>query len=283
MNGFLNLLKPTGMTASDVVVRARKILGEKKIGHLGTLDPGASGVLPLAVGKGTKLFDFLTFKTKRYRAWFTFGRTTPTLDSYENVSEQCGNLPSAKEIRQALPKLIGKLKQLPPQYSALSVAGVRAYRLARKGQMVDLPLREVEVTEFCLLRQESADTFVFDIVCSGGTYIRALCRDLAEELNTCAYMSALIRLSSGEFLLEDSYTLEELAQKKEKCLLPLDAPLGNIPVWTYPKEVAVKLQNGVKLTARFEGLRRIVCDNVLYGVADSADGKLNWKYYLFGG
>ena len=132
MNGFVNICKPVGATASDIVVCVKHILREKA-GHLGTLDPGAAGVLPVAVGQATRLFDFLTNKVKYYRAFFTFGKTTDTLDSYGVVTERRDVLPDEEQVRRAMTEFEGDILQLPPIYSALSVGGVRAYKLAREG------------------------------------------------------------------------------------------------------------------------------------------------------
>ena len=143
MDGFINILKPQGPTASDMVVRLRGILKQKKIGHLGTLDPGACGVLPIAVGKGTKLFDFLVFKRKKYRAFFTFGKATDTLDSFGALVEEKNFVFDKDAMKNALKSLEGVQMQIPPAYSALSVNGVRAYTLARKGVSPDLPPRRV--------------------------------------------------------------------------------------------------------------------------------------------
>ena len=194
MDGFVNILKPQGPTASDMVVRLRGILKQKKIGHLGTLDPGACGVLPVAVGKGTKLFDFLVFKRKRYRAFFTFGKTTDTLDSFGSLVLEKEFVYDGTAMESALKSMEGGQMQVPPAYSALSVNGVRAYALARKGISLDLPARKVEIYSVELVRRVEDNVFCFDIECSGGTYVRSICRDLAQRLDTVGYMSGLIRL-----------------------------------------------------------------------------------------
>ena len=152
MNGFINVLKPVGATASDMVVCIKHILHEKKIGHLGTLDPGASGVLPVAVGLGTKLFDFLTDKTKKYRAFFTFGKTTDTLDSYGNIVVDNGAIPSANQLQAVLSGFTGEFEQVPPVYSAKSVGGVRAYKLARNGIQVELKPRKINIYNISFTR-----------------------------------------------------------------------------------------------------------------------------------
>jgi len=199
MNGFINVLKPSGATSSDVVVCVKHALREKKVGHLGTLDPGACGVLPVAIGQATKLFNFLTDKVKHYRAFFTFGKTTDTLDSYGEKSAQTGRVPDKSAVLSVLHCFCGELEQIPPIYSAKTVNGVKAYKLARNGVDAELKPRKVTVYEISLLSQVSADTFMLDIRCGAGTYIRSLARDIAAACGTVGYMSGLIRLSSGNF------------------------------------------------------------------------------------
>ena len=279
MNGFFNVLKPAGMTASDVVVRLRKLTGEKKAGHLGTLDPGATGVLPIALGKATKLFDLLTKKQKCYRAFFTFGKTTDTLDSYGVVTEETGVVPTEAQIRAALPSFHGVMEQ----FSAVSVGGVRAYRLARMGKEVTLTKKSVEITEFRYIEKFSENTYVFDVRCSGGTYIRSLARDLAAALGTVAYMSGLIRMESGAFTLENAVTFEQLQKDFAAYLLPLEYPLQKYEVYEFPKECGKKLSNGVKCRADFEGYRRIYCNDVFYGVGRCEKGVCRLDYFLYDG
>lgn len=279
MDGFINILKPVGATASDVVVCAKHVLHEK-CGHLGTLDPGAAGVLPIAVGRATKLFDFLTDKKKRYRAYFTFGKTTDTLDSYGKVSAS-GIVPSEAQLNKALELLQGKISQMPPAYSAISVGGVRAYKLARSGAEPILRQREVTIFSFELLRRHSESTFVFDIVCSAGTYIRSLARDLAALCGTVAYMSCLIRLSSGCFDIADAVTLDELRENKEKCLLGLTYPLADVDDCVLPDSLFDDLNNGRKIVCPFEnGYRKIYCKNTFFGLARNVKGRLDLQYYL---
>ncbi|MBR1954664.1 MAG: tRNA pseudouridine(55) synthase TruB, partial [Clostridia bacterium] len=228
MNGFINVLKPVGATASDVVVCLKHVLHQKKVGHLGTLDPGASGVLPVAIGQGTKLFNFLTNKVKYYRAFFTFGKTTDTLDSYGEILDQGKPVPTESDVANALKSFIDELDQVPPIYSAISVGGVRAYKLARNGDNVELKTRKVTVYDISLIKQHSKDTFVVDIKCSGGTYIRSLARDIAKACGTIGYMSALIRLQSGCFDIEHAYTLDEIRHLKEKCFVDVMYPLQDV-------------------------------------------------------
>lgn len=281
MNGFVNVLKPVGATASDVVVCVKHILGERKVGHLGTLDPGASGVLPVAIGAGAKLFDFLTDKVKKYRAFFTFGRTTDTLDSYGAITGECRYLPTSERVSQALKGFIGEFDQIPPVYSAKSVGGVRAYKMARNGVEVQLKPRKITIYDIRLVEQKSADTFVVDITCGGGTYIRSIARDLAFELDTLGYMSGLIRLQSGLFDISNAYTLEEIRVLKEKSVLDIMYPLQDLDVCVLPDGAFSDLDNGRYVTCPFVyGYRKIFCKNVFFGLGKNVDGQLKIQYYL---
>lgn len=279
MNGFVNVLKPVGATASDVVVCVKQVLHEK-VGHLGTLDPGASGVLPVAVGKGTRLFNFLTDKVKHYRAYFTFGKTTDTLDSYGEVVAT-GAVPSEEDLKRALPFLVGEIDQTPPAYSAISVGGVKAYKLARSGQDVQLKSRKVSVFQFELMRRHSEDTFVFDIKCSAGTYIRSLARDVAALCNTVGYMSCLIRLQSGCFDIENALTIDEIRQLKEKSVLDIMYPLQDVEECILPDAAFSALENGRPIHCPFtSGYKKIFCRGEFFGLATNENGLLKLQYYL---
>ena len=281
MNGFVNVLKPVGATASDVVVCVKHVLHEKKVGHLGTLDPGASGVLPVAVGQGTKLFNFLTNKVKYYRAFFTFGVTTDTLDSYGAVTERSSVLPTREQVAAALKQFHGEIEQLPPMYSAISVGGVRAYELARNGIDVQLKTRKVEVYSFELIEQKTPDTFVIDVKCSGGTYIRSLARDVALACGTVGYMSALIRLQSGCFDIGNAYTLDEIREKKGACLLSLDYPLDDVEKYVFDDAFYEDIDFGRRVRCEnFEGYRKIYCKDTFFGLGKCSNGFLDLEYYL---
>ena len=245
--GFLNVCKPANLSSARVVGKIKKLTGEK-CGHLGTLDPLASGVLPVALGRSTRVFSYLIEKQKVYRAFFTFGKTTDTLDSEGKVLERGKSIPTSEEIESILPRFMGKISQRPPQYSAISVGGVRAYALARKGVSVELAEREVMVYDIQLEGQYSLDTYGFIITCGGGTYIRSLARDMAEALGTVGYMSGLIRTRSGEFDIETSVTLEELEKNGYvRYLLPDDYPLQHMPRVELTSDEVVQLYNGIRM------------------------------------
>ncbi len=283
MNGFVNVLKPVGATASDIVVCLRHVLKEKRVGHLGTLDPGASGVLPVAVGQGTKLFDYLTAKTKFYRAFFTFGKTTDTLDSYGSLTAQCDCVPTPEQLQSVLCDFVGKQQQIPPAYSAISVDGVRAYKLARSGAEVSLQAREIEIYECMLVRRMSADTYVIDIKCSGGTYIRSLARDIAIACNTVGYMSALVRLQSGCFYIGNAHTLDEIRNSSmpTEYVLPVDYPLVDVPSLILDDKYAKDLANGKAIKcAHFNGYKKVYCNGAFWGLGEFNNGALKLRYYL---
>ena len=280
MNGFINVLKPVGATASDVVVCIKHVLHEKKVGHLGTLDPGASGVLPVAVGQGTKLFNYLTNKVKYYRAFFTFGKTTDTLDAYGQVIEEGGLQPTSEQLIDVLKQFVGEIQQVPPAYSAISVGGVKAYKLARNGEAVELRSRTVQIYDISLVEQRCADTFVVDIKCSGGTYIRSLARDIANACGTIGYMSGLIRLQSGCFDIEHAYTLDEIRQLKEQCLLDVMYPLKDVQDYIVSDEKFDDLNNGRKIKCKFDGYRKVYCKDIFFGLGKSVNGHLQLEYYL---
>lgn len=281
MNGFINVLKPVGATASDVVVCIKHVLHEKKVGHLGTLDPGASGVLPVAVGQGTKLFDYLTNKVKYYRAFFTFGKTTDTLDSYGVVTQTANVGITAENLQEVLATFVGEQQQMPPSYSAISVGGVRAYKLARNGEQVQLSPRQITVYSADFVRQVSDDTFVVDIRCSGGTYIRSIARDVAEKLGTVGYMSGLIRLQSGCFDIEHAYTLDEVKTLGKQCLVDVTYPLQDLPDIQLDDKYFADISNGRKVPWTFgEGYAKVYCKGTFWGVGKGVDGVLKLDYYL---
>lgn len=281
MNGFLCINKPAGLTSSDVVVKARKILGVKKIGHLGTLDPMATGVLPLAIGKATKLFDYFLNKTKQYTAEFTFGYSTDTLDSTGVVLAVKDVIPSKTAVCKALKGFLGEILQQPPAYSALSIGGVKAYKLAREGKAVTLEPRKVTIYRFELTRQINENTFEFVIECGSGTYIRALARDLAQKLDTLAVMSKLERTFSGTFRIDDSYTLEQLSEQGESCVVDMQTPLADIPVISIDDRYYDKLCNGNAVQCgAVEQLCRVTCKNEFFGLGTATNGTLTLRYNL---
>lgn len=255
VTGFVNIAKPADMTSSDAVcivrgVLSRRIGGRQKTGHLGTLDPLAEGVLPIALGKATALFDFLAFKTKEYIARFTFGRTTDTLDRGGVFLADEGRVPTEDELKAALPRFLGDVMQVPPAYSAKSVDGKRAYDLARKGVMPELAARPVHIESIELLASNGAE-FTLRIVCGGGTYIRALARDIAAALGTVAFMSALTRTRSGMFTLEDAVTMDDFRAAPEAHIIPAGRALEGLPRLVLDHKEERMIANGVPVPSAY--------------------------------
>ncbi|MDD2234545.1 MAG: tRNA pseudouridine(55) synthase TruB [Desulfitobacteriaceae bacterium] len=218
MNGVINLLKPPGMTSSDVVVWLKKRLHTAKVGHIGTLDPGVTGVLPICVGKATRIAEYLSQQGKFYRAEITFGITTDTQDSYGKVLKTTQPYIKKDDILKTIPCFTGLVQQLPPMYSAVRHKGKHLYEYARQGVEIERVSRTVNISFIKLLHWLDGEypQAVLDIECSKGTYIRTLCHDLGESLGCGAFMSYLLRLRSGPFGIQESWTLEEIEQFSEK-------------------------------------------------------------------
>lgn len=217
MDGIIIINKPKGITSNDVVQKIRKILGTKQIGHCGTLDPLATGVLPILVGQGTKISKYLVEHNKTYIATIQLGEKRTTADSEGEIIEtkQVKKM-SAKEIRDVLLTFIGKQMQIPPKYSAIKKDGKKLYEYARKGIEVEIEPREIEISNIELVDYNKEKKQIkYKVKCSKGTYIRSLCEEIAQKLETVGYMSELIRTKVNEFTLIKSYTLEELEQNKE--------------------------------------------------------------------
>lgn len=233
--GIINLLKPASMTSHDCVYALRRLTGIKRIGHTGTLDPMAAGVLPLCVGNATRIIEYLGQEQKKYRCEMQLGIETDTLDIWGTVLADRREAVAAagvrrEELEALLASFQGEQLQRPPDYSAIKVNGRKLYEYARKGQAVEAAPRQVFIESIKLLRWDAAaGRALFDVVCSKGTYVRSLCRDVGQALGTGAAMSFLLRTESGAFRIEDAVTLEELASEGwERHLLPADYPLGRL-------------------------------------------------------
>lgn len=286
MKGFINILKSSGYTSSDVVVKVRKTLskclGEKvKVGHLGTLDPYGTGVLPIAVGSATKMFDYLIGGKKTYLAGISFGKETDTLDSYGTVIKTDNKELSINDVNRAISSFIGKIDQMPPQYSAKKINGEKAYDIARRGEFVELKTRNVEI--FDISATGSNNRFNIKVDCSGGTYIRSLVRDIAYYLNSVAYMSYIIRTNSVGFKIENSVTLDEFVKNPTEYVIPLeDVLFEKFPVFELPESKKTIALNGVKikLNGMPEGDFVLTSNKQIVGMATSQDGELIIKNRL---
>lgn len=220
MNGFLNVLKPPGMTSHDVVNFIRKNTGIKKVGHTGTLDPEAAGVLPICVGKATKAAQYIVDSRKKYRANIKFGIETDTQDKYGKII----NVSEVRDIQlidfeKMISAFIGRIKQTPPLYSAIKYEGKRLYQYAHEGKQPPIKTREIEIYNMTVIDKLSNDEFMLDITCSKGTYIRTLCNDIGEKSGYGAHMSQLIRLESYPFNIDSTITLEEIQTAAESNYL----------------------------------------------------------------
>ena len=246
--GIINMYKPRGMTSHDVVYRMRKITGQKKIGHTGTLDPEAEGVLPVCLGSATRLCELLGEGTKQYRAVMLLGLTTDTQDVYGTVLSQREVCCSEEQIPEVLSHFLGNIIQIPPMYSAVKYQGKKLYQLARKGIEVERSGREVTIEQLRLDKLELPE-LTMTVTCSRGTYIRTLCNDIGEELGCGGCMKQLIRTRVKEFTLEDALTLEEAAVlheqgKLEEHIIPPDAFYPDAPKAGVHREDQIRLTNG---------------------------------------
>lgn len=276
MQGIVNVYKEKGWTSFDVVNKLKRVYNTTKIGHLGTLDPMAEGVLPIAVGKATKLFDLYLKKTKLYRAEFTFGSETDTLDAEGSVVKSTDNIPTIEDLRNSTKKFVGKINQVPPAYSAVKVNGRRAYDLARKNIDFSLSAKEVNIYKFELEKECGENCFSFLIECSAGTYIRSLARDLAHSVGSLATMTKLTRLSSGEFEIQNSKKIDEIEKNPEGSIISLDTVFANLEKIEFEGYDAKKILNGVKLNIKdkFEGRKRIYIEGKLFAIGEIQNGKL---------
>lgn len=282
IKGVLNINKPTGFTSQDVVSVVRGILKTRQIGHMGTLDPQGEGVLLLGIGKGTRLFGLMLKKDKVYRAEFDFGYETDTLDKDGNVLQETDVIPSQSQIESKLSEFLGEIDQIPPKYSAKNVNGVRAYDLAREGKSFDLKSCKVTIYDYKLIEKSGPNKYLFEISCSGGTYIRSLCRDLAYSLNSLATMTSIIRTKCGNFVLEDSVTLDELKEVKDNAVISLDDALSHLYRLDVNEEFYDKLLNGIGYDIDFNINEdfTVYCKNQLFGLGKIENGKVKIKTYL---
>lgn len=228
--GIINLLKPPGMTSHDCISFLRRTTGIKRIGHTGTLDPMAVGVLPICIGTATRIIDYLDGGDKAYRCEMILGVETDTQDIWGTIlSDRRGMTFDQQVLLQAMVSLTGEILQTPPAYSAVKVDGRRAYDYARKGEAVALEPRPALIRSMELIRYDkSSNRVLFDVVCGRGTYVRTLCVDMGRRLGCGAAMSFLIRTASGPFRLDKAVTPEEILEGWQQRLLPVDFPLGHL-------------------------------------------------------
>ena len=283
--GFFNVDKPSGIVSSAVVNKLKWLTGVP-CGHLGTLDPLASGVLPVGVGNATRLFEYFLNKEKEYIAEFTFGVDSDTLDSTGELVYG-GRIPGEEEISAVLPTFFGDIMQVPPKYSAKNVNGKRGYELARAGVEFELQPKKVHIYDMQLLGKcaDKQDTFRIKIRCGGGTYIRSLARDIAAAIDTKAVMSALQRTQSGCFSLDAALPFSVLEQEAdldclEKWLIPTESVLPFEKLLLTEMQ-SQKLFNGQRVeVAQADGLYKLYRDGEFYGVAEVENGLAKAKIKL---
>ena len=248
MNGIINVYKEKDFTSFDVVAKLRGILKQKKIGHTGTLDPDATGVLPVCLGSATKLCDMLTDKKKEYIAEFVLGKETNTQDISGQVLKETEVTCSEQTVVETIQSFVGDYKQLPPMYSAIKVDGKRLYELARQGKEVERKKRPVTFYEIEILNVDLPMISV-RVLCSKGTYIRTLCHDIGQRLGCGAAMTSLERTKSGQFTKEKAYTLAQIEKlrdegKLDEIIMPVDAVFLDLPKMTVSGELKKKVLNG---------------------------------------
>ena len=268
MNGVLNIFKNKGMTSFDVVSRVRKIAKEKKVGHTGTLDPEAEGVLPVCIGKGTKIIDYIMDSEKGYSVKFKLGIKTTTYDlEGEIIEERDTSFLKEEEVRKAINSFKGEYLQVPPMFSALKKNGVRLYELARKGIEVEREGRNITIYNIENIKIELPYVSM-DVTCSKGTYIRSLCYDIGEKLNVFATMTELKRFKTSFFSEEDSININDLNEENLKeNLISIEDALKNYPKIYIEKKYTKLIVNGVRVgDKRFT--KDFVENNVLYRVYD---------------
>lgn len=274
MNGVINIYKNTGMTSFDVVAMVRRVAKMKKVGHTGTLDPAASGILPVCLGKATKIIDYIMENKKVYRVNLKLGMVTDTYDlEGEVLREKDASHITKDEILNCINSFVGTIDQVPPMYSALKQNGVRLYELARRGIEVHREARKVTIYSIENIKIESNDNIQMDVCCSKGTYIRSLCYDIGEKLNVGATMTALERIQNGPFTKEEAINIEDLTEELlEKHIISIEKALDSFEKITVNEKFGKLLRNGVKVfdnrmyseEVEFNKLYRVYEDNGVF-------------------
>lgn len=270
MDGLIIINKPKSYTSHDIVNVVRKKLNIKKVGHTGTLDPNATGVLPILIGTGTKVSKYLVEHEKTYIATLVLGKKTDTGDSEGNIIEEDNNFVNSnkEKIESALKSFIGKQNQIPPIYSAIKVGGKKLYEYAREGKSVDIKPREIEISEVALENYNDKNEIVFKVTCSKGTYIRTLCEDIAKRLDTVGYMKELQRTKVNEFDIKDAITLEDLdnVNIEDKIISIEKLFINNEKIDLNNRKLELFI-NGVQLTHDLnDGVYRIYNNNNFIGL-----------------
>ena len=273
--GIILVDKPADWTSHDVVAKLRGILHERRVGHSGTLDPMATGLLTVFVGRATRAVQFAETHNKHYVASLRCGYSTETQDTSGRVTAQTGISPTEDELTDVLPEFTGEISQIPPMYSAIKVSGKKLYELARKGDIVERKPRTVNISELSLVGHDG-DDFVLSVSCSKGTYIRTLCSDIGERLGCLACMSALRRTNAGPFDVRDAHTLSEISEGPERYIIPVDSLFSEHPAIELSAAQTAKLKCGNILNVSAKnGTYRVYGENGDFlAIANISAGKL---------
>lgn len=260
-SGIILVDKPQDWTSHDVVAKLRGILKERRIGHSGTLDPMATGLLTVFVGRATRAVQFAENDRKRYIAGMRTGFATDTQDITGTVISETGIFPTEAELLNVLPSFEGDIMQLPPMYSAVKIGGKKLYELARRGESVEREPRGINISRIELLGREG-DDFILDVSCSKGTYIRTLCNDIGENLGCLACLSSLRRIEAGAFSVADAHSIDEIAQSPQDYILPVDTLFSELPRLYISVKAAEKLKCGGTLKCSgSDGKYRVYAEN----------------------
>lgn len=272
INSIILINKESGFSSNQVVNKVKYLLKANKAGHLGTLDVLGRGLLPITLGRGTKLFDYFLNKDKVYQTVFEFGYTTTTLDREGKMTDKNDVEVSLEQLQAVCKTFIGKQDQMPPIFSAKKINGKKAYELARAGKSVDLKPKQIEIYNLKVLKQIEKNKFLLEVHCSSGTFIRSLCRDIASKLGTFGIMQDILRTKCGSFDIGESFTIEDIEQGKYK-ILPLDTVFDYEKLITYEAD---KLLNGQLVNTSYQpGIYRVYSDSKLFlGIGKVKNGKL---------
>ena len=288
MEGIVTILKPPGMTSSNAVFDVRKIFSEKHAGHLGTLDPAAAGVLPVCLGRATRLFDLLVDKDKEYYFEAAFGTKTDTQDGYGSVTARDDRRVERRELLDILPEFLGEQMQAASIYSALKIDGKKMYDLARSGVAVEPKTRGICVHEIELMEQTGGNRFLLRAVCSRGTYIRSLCESIADRLGTVAYVPFLLRSRSGPFTLDQAMTVAELERAKSEgglldTLVSCEEATAFLPALELDADRKTPTKNGLEthLRGKSDGMVRAYAGGEFLGIGEISRGSFRLVIHLY--
>ena len=279
-NGIVLVNKPVGISSNAVVNIVKRVFGAKKCGHLGTLDLEGAGLLPVTVNNATRLFDYFLNKDKTYETVFVFGIETDTYDTSGQILKRKECDIQVEEVERAIKTMIGKQLQMPPIYSAKKVGGKVAYKEARKGVVLELKPKEIEIFDFKVLEKLDKNVFRFEISCSSGTYIRSIAHDLAEKMSTYGSMQCILRTRCGGFFLKDAFDLDDIKSGKFNIIDCQD-------VFEYKslyldKKQTEKILNGqtIKIDSHESGIFKLFDDNLFLGLGEIKDNNLRFKLRL---